>query len=140
MKTSWLLGIVPESSRAESAFAGHVLTYTPEGSNFSDSKVPLIGFSEPSLRDAGGATDARTWLARNAETWSPTRPGWFERVLREANCGWFVPILHRLAAGENVPAEEIKKLYSDHNDGKPIIEGTGEAFIAKIREVQSQLK
>lgn len=46
-------------------------------------------------------------------------PGWFERFCRQANCEWFVPVVKRMAAGENVPLQEIQSTYLAHN-GKPI--------------------
>jgi hypothetical protein len=135
MKKAFLLGIVPQNSKANWDCSGSMLTYDPYGFETSEPKVPVIGLYEGGARGNGGATDAATWLMRNSQAW---RPGWFERLLHEANAGWFVPVLHRLAAGENVPIEEIKKLYSDHNNGKPILEGTGDEFVAKVREIQDQ--
>jgi hypothetical protein len=46
-------------------------------------------------------------------------PGWFERKCREANCEWFVPMVKRMAAGEDVPLEEIQAAYLKHN-GQPM--------------------
>jgi hypothetical protein len=46
-------------------------------------------------------------------------PGWFERKCCEANCEWFVPMVQRMAAGEDVPLEEIQAAYLAHN-GKPM--------------------
>lgn len=42
-------------------------------------------------------------------------PGWFERRCREAQCEWFVPMVKRMAAGEQVSIEEIQTEYFAHN-------------------------
>jgi len=44
---------------------------------------------------------------------------WFENRCKEANCEWFVPMVKRMAAGENVPLEEIQAAYLKHN-GQPM--------------------
>jgi hypothetical protein len=43
-------------------------------------------------------------------------PGWFERKCHEANCDWFVPMVKRMAAGEDIPLEEIKTAYQLNNN------------------------
>src|SRR3954454_1868957 len=49
-------------------------------------------------------------------------PGWFERKCAEANCQWFVPIVKRMAAGENVQLQEIEASYLTYN-GSPLRHG-----------------
>lgn len=44
---------------------------------------------------------------------------WFEHRCKEANCEWFVPMVKRMAAGEDVPLAEIQAAYLQHN-GKPM--------------------
>ena len=45
-------------------------------------------------------------------------PGWFLRRCAEAKCEWFVPFVERMAAGDEVPIEEIKAAYRIHNEGQ----------------------
>lgn len=52
------------------------------------------------------------------------RPGWFERKCAEAGCSWFVPFVRRMAAGEEIPLEEIQAAYREHNEGKEMPSGT----------------
>ena len=51
-------------------------------------------------------------------------PGWFERKCAEAGCSWFVPFVRRMAAGEDVPLEEIQAAYREHNEGREMPSGT----------------
>ena len=44
---------------------------------------------------------------------------WFEHRCKEANCEWFVPMVKRMATGEDVPLEEIQAAYLAHN-GQPM--------------------
>lgn len=60
--------------------------------------------------------------------------GWFERKLAEAGCGWFIPIAHRIAAGEKVPLEEITSAYAAANQGQPMPRGTIEELFAYAKQ------
>jgi hypothetical protein len=42
---------------------------------------------------------------------------WFEKKCVEANCTWFVDYVKRMAAGEDIPLEEIQSAYRTHNNG-----------------------
>ncbi len=119
MDTHYLLGVVPRVARVDVPFAGELIIYTPPNSGLSQDA--LIGFHEPSARGDGGSANAATWLARNAEHW---RPGWIELALTAANCSWLVPMLHRLAAKENVPLKEIQAAYIAQNGGRVMPSGT----------------
>jgi hypothetical protein len=49
--------------------------------------------------------------------------GWFQRTCAEAHCGWFVPFVERMAAGDPVPIEELTAAYRLNNDGKEMPQG-----------------
>ena len=127
----FLLGVVPLDSVENRRRRGSLITYTPEKSYLSD--APLIGlFQGPTGHDEGGATDAATWLKRRPPTFEKVKgrvveevppPGWFERLCQESGCSWFVPILHRLAGGEEIPLEEIQRACAAAKNGARMPEG-----------------
>lgn len=49
--------------------------------------------------------------------------GWFTRKCEEAGCAWFLPYVDRMAAGEDVPLEEIQFSYREHNEGREMPQG-----------------
>jgi hypothetical protein len=51
-------------------------------------------------------------------------PGWFARRCAETKCEWFVPFVERMAAGEEVPLEEIQAAYRIHNEGQEMPSGS----------------
>lgn len=51
-------------------------------------------------------------------TWEEEPPGWFERKCAEAHCSWFVPMVRRMAAGQEVPLEEIRAAFRENNGGR----------------------
>jgi len=129
--TSFLLGVVPSDSVENRKRKGWILIYTPAG--LHGSNVPLIGLYEgPNGHYEGGSVEASVWLQRRPSTFdlvdsqiveNRPEPGWFERLCREVGCAWFVPIAQRLAAGENVPLEEIQCTYSLHHHGAHMPQG-----------------
>jgi hypothetical protein len=119
MDTHYLIGVVPRGLGADMPFAGNMIIYTPPNSELA--KGPLIGFYEPSPRGSGGSTDAATWLARNCESW---RQGWIERQCAAANCAWLMPMLHRLAAQEEISLAEFESAYAAHNQDQIMARGT----------------
>lgn len=51
--------------------------------------------------------------------------GAFRRKLLERNrAEWFVPMVERMAAGEDVTLDEIEAAYREHNGGKEMPKGT----------------
>jgi len=61
-------------------------------------------------------------------------PGWLERELEGAGCSWFIPLAHRIAAGEKVPLEEITAAYSAANQGRPMPRGTTDELFAYAKQ------
>lgn len=49
--------------------------------------------------------------------------GWFGSKCAEANCSWFVPLVERMATGEEVALEEIEAAYREHSGGKEMPRG-----------------
>lgn len=52
--------------------------------------------------------------------WKEEPPGWFRRQCEAAGCLWFYRMVESMAAGEEVPIEEIKAAYRKHNGGKEL--------------------
>jgi hypothetical protein len=84
-------------------------------------------------RGEGGVATASSWLKRGANNWhqdngrwvkEPELSGWFVRLCHEAGCGWFVPMVYRLAADEDVPLAEIEAAYRANNGGREMPSGT----------------
>lgn len=103
-----------------------IVTFSPKKEN--ELKSDLIGISHGvSPHSDGSANTAEFWLSYRPSEWrlvgreyieSIESLGWFEKMCIKAKCDWFVPMVKRMAAGENVPLEEIHFAYRDHNDGK----------------------
>lgn len=51
-------------------------------------------------------------------------PDWLSDQSIEAGCIWICPMIERMAAGEEVPIEEIGEVYREHNGGQPMPRGT----------------
>lgn len=49
-------------------------------------------------------------------------PGWFRRQCEAADCLWFYGLVERMAAGEEIPIEEIKAAYRENNGGKDLVQ------------------
>ena len=47
-------------------------------------------------------------------------PGWFRRQCEAAGCLWFYGLVEHMAAGEEIPIEEIKIAYRENNGGKEL--------------------
>jgi len=56
----------------------------------------------------------------DGKRWEPGSPDWFRHKCAEAGCSWFVSFVERMAAGEDIPIEEIKAAYREHNGGKEL--------------------
>lgn len=56
----------------------------------------------------------------NGKLWEPGPPGWFLRQCEAAGCLWFYGLVERMAAGEEIPIEEIKAAYRENNGGKEL--------------------
>jgi hypothetical protein len=56
----------------------------------------------------------------NGKLWEPGPPGWFRRQCEAAGCLWFYGMVERMAAGQEVPIEEIKVAHRENNGGKEL--------------------
>ena len=56
----------------------------------------------------------------DGKRWESGPPGWFRRQCEAAGCLWFYGLVERMAAGEEIPIEEIQAAYRENNGGKKL--------------------
>ena len=86
----------------------------PTGESFVRTPQEMLNF-KPHTHDS---SDGRMESAPSGQD----SPIWFQCKCKQAGCEWFASLVIRMAAGENVPLEEIEALYVAQN-GQAIPQG-----------------